>query len=33
MKDEHLLEDEANSGSTWGWIFLVKGQEQQVRLP
>ena len=33
MKDEYLLQQEANSGSTWGWLFLVKSQEQQVRLP
>jgi len=29
----NLLQQEANSGSTWGWIFLVESQEQQVRLP
>jgi len=29
----NLLQQEANSGSTWGWLFLVKSQEQQVRLP
>ena len=33
MKDEHLLQQEANRGSTWGWLFLMKSQEQQVRLP
>jgi len=32
MKDDTLLQQEANSGSTWGWLFLVKSQEQQVRL-
>ena len=29
----NLLQQEANSGSTWGWLFLVRSQEQQVRLP
>jgi len=33
MKNETLLQQEANNGSTWGWLFLVKSQEQQVRLP
>ena len=29
----NLLQQEANSGSTWGWLFLVRSQEQQVRWP
>ena len=29
----NLLQQEANSGSTWGWLFLAKSQEQQVSMP